>query len=115
MKWEEFFDQLIDTFKVPETLEEAIDYINKEPTMQSLVEEMAFRQVVVNVLVAANIISEKDFNASVVHFKNLFTKSFAEELLSKVHDFNEKFDQKDKEEVEDADDWPDDTDEKHWA
>lgn len=91
MKLEELFEQIADSFKVPETLEEAIEYINKDPSMQTLIEEMAFRQVVINILVAANIITEKDFNESVKHFKNLFTKSFAQELISKLEDFNKQY------------------------
>ena len=106
INYKDFFEQLMDSFKVPETLEEAIAYINKDPSMQTLVEEMAFRQVVVNILVAANIITEKDFNDSVAHFKKLFTQSFAQELLDKINDFNEKFPPDDKEETED-DNWDD--------
>lgn len=88
MKLEELIDQMMDAFKVPETLEEAIAYLNNDQSMQALVEEMAFRQVVVNTLVAAHIITEEDFNDSVKHFKKLFTKSLAEELLDKIDDFN---------------------------
>ena len=108
MNWKDLFEELMDSFKVPQTLEEAIDYINKEPSMQTLIEEMAFRQVVVNILVAANIISEKDFNESVAHFKKLFTKSFAEELLSKIDQFNERYDElsSDKDETDDEE-WDD--------
>jgi hypothetical protein len=104
MNYKDFFEQLMENFKVPETLEEAIAYINKDPSMQSLVEEMAFRQVVVNILVAANIITEKDFNDSVAHFKKLFTKSFAQELLDKIDDFNEKF-PPEKTDDEEEDEW----------
>lgn len=107
MKYKDLFEELLENFKVPETLEEAIAYINKDPSLQTLVEEMAFRQVVVNILVAANIITEKDFNDSVAHFKKLFTKSFAQELLDKIDDFNEKFPPDDKKETDD-DEWDDD-------
>lgn len=91
MKYKDLFEELLDNFKVPETLEEAIAYINKDPSMQTMIEEMAFRQVVINILVAANIITEKDFNDSVAHFKKLFTKGFAQELLDKIDEFNAKF------------------------
>lgn len=104
MKLEDLFSSLLDTFKVPETLEEAINYINTDPSMQSLVEEMSFRQVVINVLVAANIISEKDFNESVKYFKTLFTKSFAEELLSKIDNFNFQYSQDKELDNQDEDD-----------
>lgn len=112
MNWKDLFEELADAFKVPETLDEAIEYINKDPSMQTLVEEMAFRQVVVNILVAANIITEKDFNDSIAHFKKLFTRSFAEELLSKIDQFNKEHG----DELDDDDDeWPSDPDKTHLA
>lgn len=108
MNWKDLFEELMDSFKVPETLDEAIAYINNDPSMQTMIEEMAFRQVIINILVAANIITEKDFNESVAHFKKLFTKGFAEELLSKIDEFNAKFPSEkfDDKETED-DDWDD--------
>jgi len=96
--------ELSDAFKVPETKEEAIDWVNNDPSSQTLIEEMAFRQVVVNILVAANIISEKDFNDSVAHFKKLFTDKFAEEMLSRISEFREKYDGADD---ESGDEWDD--------
>jgi len=108
MKYKDLFEELLENFKVPETLDEAIAYINKDPSMQSMIEEMAFRQVVINILVAANIITEKDFNESVAHFKKLFTKGFAEELLSKIDEFNAKFSpEKFDDEETDDDSWDD--------
>jgi len=91
MKFKDLLDDLADAFKVPETKEEAIAWINKDANSQTLIEEMAFRQVVVNILVAAGIITENDFNASVAHFKKLFTEKFAEEMLAKIDDFNQKY------------------------
>lgn len=108
MNWKDLLDELADTFKVPETKEEAIAWINKDPNSQTLIEEMAFRQVVVNILVAAKIISEKDFNDSVAHFKKLFTEKFAEEMLNKINDFNSRFETD--EELEDDDGWLDEDD-----
>ena len=113
MNWKDLLDELSDAFKVPETKEEAIAWINKDANSQTLIEEMAFRQVVVNILVASNIISEKDFNDSIVHFKKLFTEKFAEEMLSKINDFNRKYDkalsENDLDEDEDDDwEWRDD-------
>ena len=84
MKLDEILNELAEAIKLPETKEEAIDYIKKEPNCLAFVEEMAFRQVVINILVAANIISEKDFNDSVTHFKALFLDKFADELLEKI-------------------------------
>ena len=113
MNWKDLLDELSDAFKVPETKEEAIDWINKDPSSQTLIEEMAFRQVVINILVAANIISEKDFNDSIIHFKKLFTERFAEEMLAKIDDFNKQYnispaDNLPEDEDDDWDDWPKD-------
>ena len=84
MKLDEILNELAEAIKLPETKEEAIDYIKKEPSCLAFVEDMAFRQVVINILVAANIISEEDFNDSVSHFKALFLDKFADELLEKI-------------------------------
>ena len=84
MKLDKIFNKLVDAFKIPETKEDAIEYIKKDPSCLTLVEEMAFRQVVINILVAANIVSEEDFNDSVSHFKDLFIDKFADELLEKI-------------------------------
>ncbi len=113
MKLDEIFNELTEMFKVPETKEEAIAYIKKDPSCLALVEEMSFRQVVINILVAANIISEKDFNASVAHFKDLFIDKFADELLEKIKvaKTNLKFEDDDQDytdDEDDFDDWPDD-------
>ena len=84
MKLDEILNELAEAIKLPETKEEAIAYIKKEPSCLAFVEDMAFRQVVINILVAANIISEKDFNESVSHFKALFLDKFADELLERI-------------------------------
>ena len=84
MKLDEILNELAEAIKLPETKEEAIAYIQKDPSCLAFVEDMAFRQVIINVLVAANIVSEKDFNDSVAHFKSLFLDKFADELLEKI-------------------------------
>ena len=84
MKLDEILNELAEAIKLPETKEEATAYIQKEPNCLAFVEDMAFRQVVINILVAANIISEKDFNESISHFKALFLDKFADELLEKI-------------------------------
>ena len=84
MKLDEILNELAEAIKLPDTKEEAIAYIKKEPNCLAFVEDMAFRQVVINILVAANIISEEDFNDSVSHFKALFLDKFADELLEKI-------------------------------
>ena len=90
MKWDEFFDQLTKALKTPETLEDAMEYIQKDPACQVTIEDLAFKQVIINILVAAGIISEKDFNDSVAHFKNLLTKNFAEKLLANVNKIKDR-------------------------
>lgn len=110
MKLDEILDELAEAIKLPETKEEAIAYIKKEPNCLAFVEDMAFRQVVINILVAANIISEKDFNDSVSHFKALFLDKFADELLEKIKaaktDLKYNDDQDCDDDEDDFDDWP---------
>ena len=112
MKLDEILNELAEAIKLPETKEEAIAYIQKDHSCLAFVEEMAFRQVVINILVAANIISEKDFNDSVSHFKALFLDKFADELLEKIKaaesDLKYDDDQDYADDEDDFDDWLDD-------
>ena len=112
MKLDKILNELAEAIKLPETKEEAIAYIKKDPSCLTFVEEMAFRQVIINVLVAANIISEKDFNDSVAHFKSLFLDKFADELLEKMKvaktDLKYNNDQDCDNDEDDFDDWLDD-------
>lgn len=112
MKLDEILDELAEAIKLPETKEEAIAYIQKDHSCLAFVEEMAFRQVVINILVAANIVSEKDFNESVSHFKALFLDKFADELLEKIKaakaDLKYDDDQDYADDEDDFDDWLDD-------
>ena len=109
MKLDEILNELAEAIKLPETKEEAIAYIKKEPNCLAFVEDMAFRQVVINILVAANIISEEDFNESVSHFKALFLDKFADELLEKIKvakaDLKYNDDQNYDNDEDDFDDW----------
>ena len=109
MKLDEILNELTEAIKLPETKEEAIAYIKKEPNCLAFVEDMTFRQVVINILVAANIISEKDFNESVSHFKALFLDKFADELLEKIKaakvDLKYDDDQDCDDDEDDFDDW----------
>ena len=109
MQLDEILNELAEAIKLPETKEEAIAYIKKEPNCLAFVEDMAFRQVVINILVAANIISEKDFNESVSHFKALFLDKFADELLEKIKeakaDLKYDDDQDCADDEDDFDDW----------
>ena len=114
MKLDEILDELAEAIKLPETKEEAIAYIKKDHSCLAFVEDMAFRQVVINVLVAANIVSEKDFNDSVSHFKDLFLDKFADELLERIKaaeinlELEDDDDQDYTNDEDDFDDWLDD-------
>lgn len=112
MKLDEILDELAEAIKLPETKEEAIAYIKKDHSCLAFVEDMAFRQVVINILVAADIVSEKDFNDSVSHFKDLFLDKFADELLEKIKaakaDLKYSDDQDCDDDEDDFDDWLDD-------
>ena len=111
MKLDEILNELTEALKIPETKEEAIAYIQKDPSCLAFVEDMAFRQVVINILVAANIVSEEDFNNSVSHFKALFLDKFADELLEKIKaakaDLKYNDDQDCDDDEDDFDDWLD--------
>ena len=114
MKLDEILDELAEAIKLPETKEEAIAYIKKDPSCLTFVEEMAFRQVIINILVAANIVSEEDFNDSVSHFKALFLDKFADELLERIKaaetnlELEDDDDQDYTNDEDDFDDWLDD-------
>ena len=114
MKLDEILNKLAEAIKLPETKEEAIAYIQKDPSCLAFVEEMAFRQVVINILVAANIVSEEDFNDSVSHFKALFLDKFADELLERIKaaetnlELEDDDDQDYTNDEDDFDDWLDD-------
>ena len=112
MKLDEILNELTEAIKLPETKEEAIAYIQKDHSCLAFVEEMAFRQVIINILVAANIVSEKDFNESVSHFKALFLDMFADELLERIKaaepDLKYNNDQDCDDDEDDFDDWLDD-------
>ena len=112
MKLDEILNELAEAIKLPETKEEAIAYIQKDHSCLAFVEEMAFRQVIINILVAANIVSEKDFNESVSHFKALFLDMLADELLERIKaaeaDLKYDDDQDYADDEDDFDDWLDD-------
>lgn len=76
-----FEDLLQELLKLPNTLEEATEFVRQNPMMQATVSEMAFKQTVINLLIAAGLVSENDFNASVEHFKRQLYDEFGKELL----------------------------------
>lgn len=101
------FDKLLEEFlRLPKTLDEAIEYVKKNPVMNSTIEDMAFKQTVINVLILAGLVSENDFNASVEHFKNHLYEEFGKELLRESIEFEEKEKQLQEENDEDTD-WDD--------
>ncbi len=105
------FDDLLNGFlKMPKTKEEAVNYIKKFPSMAASVEDMAFKQVVINTLILAGIVTENDLNASLKHFEEKLYEEFAEELLKMVDELEqvkdiklEEVDMPDDEELEDED------------
>ena len=107
MKLDEILNELAEAIKLPETKEEAIAYIKKDHSCLAFVEDMAFRQVVINILVAANIVSEEDFNDSVSHFKALFLDKFADELLEKIKAAKADLKYNDDQDCDDEDDFDD--------
>jgi hypothetical protein len=96
MKLEEMLEEFL---RLPATLDEAIAYIKKNPVLSNTIEEMAFKQTIVNVLILAGIVSENDFNASVNHFKEQLYEEFGKELLKESEKVRAE------EEAEADDDW----------
>lgn len=104
------FEDLLNGFlKMPKTHDEAKEYIKKFPSMKASVEEMAFRQVIINTLILSGLITENDFNASIKHFEEELYDEFADELLNMVDEL-EKAKEAELEKV----DLPDDDDEEDW-
>ena len=111
MKLDELLKSLTGELKIPGTLEEAVDQINKDPVCQTTIEDLTFKQVVINILIASGIVTEDDFNQSVTHFKNLLTKQFAENLLERLkmlHQSDIELEEIDDPLEDNSDDWPDD-------
>lgn len=106
------FEDLLNGFlKMPKTHEEAKEYIKKFPNMKASVEDMAFRQVIINTLILSGLITENDLNASLKHFEDQLYDEFADELLKMVDELENAKDLG-LEEVDfpddDEDDWPSD-------
>ena len=77
------FEDLLNGFlKMPKTHDEAKEYIKNFPSMKASIEEMAFRQVIIDTLILSGLITENDFNASVKHFEEKLYDEFADELLN---------------------------------
>lgn len=82
MKLDKLLEELLN---LPKTLEEAVTYVKKNPVMKTTIDEMAFKQTVINLLIAAGLVSENDFNASVEYFKNQLYEEFGKELLEEAN------------------------------
>lgn len=81
------FDDLLNGFlQMPKTHDEAKEYIQKFPSMKASIEDMAFRQVVINTLILAGLVTENDLNASIKHFEDQLYDEFADELLKMVEE-----------------------------
>ena len=104
------FEDLLNGFlKTPKTHDEAKEYIKKFPSVKAGIEEMAFRQVIINTLILSGLITENDFNASVKHFEEKLYDEFADELLNMADELEKAKD----EEPEEAG-LPDDEEEEDW-
>ena len=100
------FEKLLEEFlKLPKDLNEAIAFVKRNPIMNSTIEELAFKQTVINVLIAAGLVSENDFNASVEYFKNKLYEDFGKELLREAQELEL---QESEEDEEESDEWLDD-------
>ena len=105
------FEDLLNGFlKTPKTHDEAKEYIKKFPSVKAGIEEMAFRQVIINTLILSGLITDNDFNASVKHFEEELYDEFADELLNMVDELEKAKDAEPEEtdlpgEDEDEEDW----------
>ena len=76
--------------------------------MKAGIEEMAFRQVIINTLILSGLRTENDFNASVKHFEEELYDEFADELLNMVDELEKAKDAEPEETDlpdEDEEDW----------
>ena len=84
MNWDDLYKAILEKLKIPQTVDEAIKVLENDEASQVIIEDMAWKQTVLNILVASKIVSEEDFTATITHFKNLFTKQFAEKMIENL-------------------------------
>ena len=84
MTIEDLIRMLAESADMPKTPEEALEYISRDPACQSTIEELAFKQTIINILIASGLVTENDFNASINHFKGAFAQEFAEHLMARL-------------------------------
>jgi len=106
------FDDLdLDNLLNIDTQEKAEARINKCDSLSAIIEDMAFRQTVLHVLLLAGIVTENDFNASLEHFKKENTAIFAEQLLleiQRVKEIKKKKQEELEKQAQEAEEWVDD-------
>ena len=71
--------------KLPETIEEAIDYVNSSELYQATIDDLAFKKVVTNVLITSGLVTDEDFDSSINYFKDQLTRKYAESVLEQAN------------------------------
>lgn len=71
--------------KLPETLEEALDYVNNSELYQANIDDLAFKKVVTNVLITSGLVTDEDFDSSINYFKDQLTRKYAESVLEQAN------------------------------
>ena len=84
MNWDDLYKAILEKLKIPQTVDEAIKVLENDEASQVIIEDMAWKQTVQNILVVSQLVSEEDFAATITHFKNLFTKQFAEKMIENL-------------------------------
>jgi len=84
MNWDDLYKAILEKLKIPQTVDEAIKVLENDEASQVIIEDMAWKQTVLNILIASNTVSEEDFTATITHFKKLFTKQFAEKMIENL-------------------------------
>lgn len=84
MNWDDLYKAILEKLKIPQTVDEAIKVLENDEASQVIIEDMAWKQTVQNILVVSQLVSEEDFAATITHFKKLFTKQFAEKMIENL-------------------------------
>ena len=86
MTLDEMLKDLLEKMETPKTVEDALQLIKSDPVCQATLEELAFKQTVTNILIAAGLVSEADFNQSANYFKDMFARQYAENLIKRLQE-----------------------------
>ena len=84
MNWDDLYKAILEKLKIPQIVDEAIKVLENDEASQVIIEDMAWKQTVQNILVVSQLVSEEDFAATITHFKKLFTKQFAEKMIENL-------------------------------